>query len=98
APAALAVIGGVEGHCIAVPGGFLRIDSLRRPWDRSLLISPQHDRFETPLPDRVFQLLNRLVRCTGGQDGYRRKPCGKRREHVSRHHAVGTDRGPVPVI
>ena len=97
-PQRLVVIGAVEGDGIAVPGGLLRIDSLRRARDRPLLVSPQHDRFESQPPDRVFQLLDSFVRRTRGQDSYRRKPCGKRREHVSRHHVVGTSRGPLQII
>src|SRR5262244_3435217 len=61
-PERLIVIGAVEGDGIAVPGGLLPVDSFRRAWDRSLLVSPQHDRFEAALNDRVFQLLKSFIR------------------------------------
>src|SRR5215471_9873979 len=53
-PKRLVVIGAVEGDGVAVPGRFLPIDSLRRARDLSLLVSPQHDRFEATLLDHIF--------------------------------------------
>src|SRR5262249_56393252 len=87
-PKRLVVIRAVEGDGVAVPGRFLPIDSLRRAWDLSLLVSPQHDRFETTLLDHIFQLLKGFIRCLGRDNSNRRKPCGVRREHVGGHHVA----------
>ena len=87
----LEVVGAVERDSITIPGGLLPIDSFRCAWNRSLLVSAQHDGLETTLLDRVFQLLKGFVRRLTRENRYGRKFFRIRREHVGRHHVVGAD-------
>jgi len=96
-PQRLIVIGAVESDRITIPGGLLPIDSFRCAWNRPLLVSAQHDRLETTLLDRVFQLLKGFVRRLTRENRYGRKSFCIRREHVGRHHVVGADCGPVQI-